>query len=54
MRQRIASLGGTFHIGRVAKGGTAIEVFVPLHAGDAPADDGASLAPQRAESVPES
>jgi signal transduction histidine kinase len=55
MRQRIASLGGTFRIGRVAKGGTAIEVFVPLHGRDAPADDdGPPAAPQPVESVPES
>jgi signal transduction histidine kinase len=55
MRQRIASLGGTFRIGRVAQGGTAIEVFVPLHGRDAPADDeGAPVGPQQAESIPES
>lgn len=32
MRQRITSLGGTFRIGRVAAGGTAVELFVPLAA----------------------
>ena len=37
MRQRIGSLGGNFRIGRVAGGGTAIEVFVPLGSRDAPA-----------------
>ena len=34
MRQRIGSLGGNFRIGRVAGGGTAIEVFVPLGSRD--------------------
>jgi signal transduction histidine kinase len=37
MRQRIASLGGIFRIGRVAGGGTAIEVFVPLGGRENPA-----------------
>jgi signal transduction histidine kinase len=42
MRQRIASLGGNFRIGRVAGGGTAIEVFVPLNGREAPAASGAA------------
>jgi glucose-6-phosphate-specific signal transduction histidine kinase len=51
MRQRIASLGGNFRIGRVAGGGTAIEVFVPL-GGPPTANAGASApAPRRVGTV---
>ena len=46
MRQRIASLGGTFRIGRVAGGGTAIEVFIPLNGHDAPPRGAAQVAPR--------
>lgn len=55
MRQRIASLGGNFRIGRVAGGGTAIEVYVPLNGREAPvagtapprkAEDGLLAAPR--------
>ncbi len=48
MRQRIASLGGNFRIGRVAGGGTAIEVFVPLGGRDAPAASPEPAAPAAA------
>jgi signal transduction histidine kinase len=52
MRQRIASLGGNFRIGRVAGGGTAIEVFVPLGGRDAPAANaGAPAAPRQVGTV---
>jgi signal transduction histidine kinase len=52
MRQRIASLGGNFRIGRVAGGGTAIEVFVPLGARDTPAANaGPPAAPKRVGTV---
>ncbi len=44
MRQRIASLDGNFRIGRVAGGGTAIEVFVPLGSRDAPAANAGAAA----------
>jgi signal transduction histidine kinase len=53
MRQRIASLDGSFRIGRVASGGTAIEVFVPLGGRDTPAAPaGAPGTPRRVGSVP--
>jgi signal transduction histidine kinase len=51
MRQRIASLGGNFRIGRVAGGGTAIEVFVPLGGRDAAAPTGSSTTPAASPSV---
>jgi signal transduction histidine kinase len=51
MRQRIASLGGNFRIGRVAGGGTAIEVFVPLGGGDASVSASGSAAPAEPRSV---
>jgi signal transduction histidine kinase len=50
MRQRIASLGGSFRIGRVTGGGTAIEVFVPLQGGERPPLS-AAPAPQRVGTV---
>jgi signal transduction histidine kinase len=50
MRQRIASLGGSFRIGRVTGGGTAIEVFVPLPGGER-SPLSAAPAPQRVGTV---
>jgi signal transduction histidine kinase len=51
MRQRIASLGGSFRIGRVTGGGTAIEVFVPLPGREPSPSSGTPAAPRRVGTV---